>query len=60
MDKGWNFINTAGEYLTDQWFDWVGNFSQGFAKVQLKGKYNYINTDGKLISDQWFDVICRE
>ena len=40
----WNFINTKGEYLSDQWFDWVGSFEDGFARVALKGKWNLLNS----------------
>ena len=37
----WNFINTKGEYLSDQWFDAVWEFVEGFAKVGLNGKFNF-------------------
>ena len=38
-------------------FDWVDNFSEGFALVQLGYKWNFINTDGNLLRDDlWFDV----
>jgi len=39
-------------------FDDTWPFSEGFAKVELDGKYNFINTEGKLLSKRWFDVVC--
>ena len=35
-------------------FDYVGDFSEGFAVVGLNGKYNFVNQEGELLSDQWF------
>ena len=32
----YNFINEKGEYLTDQWFDEVKDFKNGFALVKIK------------------------
>ena len=50
-----NIINTEGQILSKQWFDWIGNFYEGFAVARLNGKYNFINTEGQLLSNQWFD-----
>lgn len=38
-------------------FDWIGNFKEGFAGVELNRKWNYINTEGQLLSKQWFDNV---
>ena len=54
-----NFINTNGDFISDQWFDAVGNFKNGFALVELNGKHNFINTNGDFISNQWFDDACN-
>ena len=35
-------------------FDYVGEFRDGFARVELNDKCNFINTDGEIISNQWF------
>ena len=36
-------------------FDYVGDYIDGYAEVQLNGKWNFINTEGKLLSpEQWF------
>ena len=53
-NKGWNFINTKGKYLSDDWFDYVWKFENGFARVELNGEFIFINTDGELLSDKPF------
>ena len=55
LNDEWNFINTEGQLLLNQWFDYVGYFKEGFAKIILNGKWNFINTDGQLPFNQWFD-----
>ena len=61
LDEKWNFINTGGKLLSEQWFDYACNFSEDFAVyckfavVEIDGKYNFINKEGKLLSKQWFD-----
>ena len=55
-----NFINANGEFLWKEYknYDFVGYFSNGFAKVKIKGKgYNFINPQGELLwkGDKWFD-----
>ena len=36
-------------------FKEIGDFSDGYAKVNLNGKWNFINRNNKLLSDTWFD-----
>ena len=36
-------------------FKKIERFFNGFARVELNGKYNFINQERKLISDTWFD-----
>ena len=55
LNGKWNFINTNGQFLSQQWFDSVWSFNEIFATVQLNGKWNFINTNGQLLSHQWFD-----
>ena len=43
-----------GEPIEDV-FDECYDFSEGFAPVQLKGKWNFINTQGEILSQTWFD-----
>ena len=41
----------------DEIFYYVYNFSDGYAKVKLNGKWNFINRNNKLLSDTWFDWV---
>ena len=55
VDEKYNFIDANRNYLFDEWFEWVGIFHDGLARVKRKdGKFNYIGEDGKLLSEQWF------
>ena len=56
--KGFNFINTNGDFISKVWLDRVWNFDDGFARVYIEGKgYNLINTNGEFISEIWFDNV---
>ena len=60
LNGKYNYLTTDRMLLSpDQWFDWVGTFYDGFARVELNNsKYNFITTDGRLLSpDQWFDAV---
>ena len=57
LNGKWNFINTEGQLLSDQWFNLAGVFNDGFSSVRLNGKWNFINTEGQLLSQQWFDNV---
>ena len=54
-ERQYNFIGEDGKILSEQWFEWIGDFHDGLARVKRKdGKFNYIGEDGKLLSEQWF------
>jgi hypothetical protein len=57
LNGRWNFINTEGKVLTQQWFDDAWDFYNGFARVELNNKYNFIDKEGKILCDQWFDYV---
>ena len=44
----------------DRIFDFVDDFSEGYAKVRLNKKWNFINTDGEYLSDKWFDSSIKD
>ena len=50
-----NFIDTNGNLLSKQWFNYITYFKNGIAIVRLNDKYNFIDTNGKVLSKQWFD-----
>lgn len=52
-----NIINKKRQFISEQWFDGIGNFKDGVSKVWIDDKYNFINTNGDFISKQWFDYI---
>ena len=39
--------------------DDCGYFHNGYARVELDGKYNFIDTDGKYLSKQWWGKCTR-
>ena len=52
----YNLIDKQGKIFSEQWFEWLGIFHDGFAVVQRGDeKYNFIDKDGKFLSEQWFE-----
>ena len=55
---GWNFINTEGKRINDEWYVYVEVFSEGFAVVYKEGLgQNFINTEGKYLTNDWYDWV---
>lgn len=54
--KKYKILKSDGTILLlDEWYDYVGNFYEGFSRVKLKDKgWNFINTEGKRINDEWY------
>ena len=51
----YNLIDANGKQLSEQWFEWIGSFYNGFALVGRENhQYNYIDTKGKILSSEWF------
>ena len=57
LNNKWNFIDTNGNFLSKQWFDYISYFENGFAKVMLNNKYNFIDVNCNLLSKQWFYIV---
>ena len=49
----YNKIDPVFEFKSKS--DFIGDFKDGFAAVDLNGKCNFINAKGQLLSQQWFD-----
>ena len=54
-----NYIDSSGDLLTDEWFDSCTPFQNGLAVVRKGQKVNYIKTDGTYLyntdnTDDWF------
>ena len=51
----YNYIDTNGKLLSNEWFKSASCFYNGFAVVQRGyNQYNFIDRQGKLLSDEWF------
>ena len=55
-DGKYNYKDANGKTLFNEWFEWIGHFFEGFARVERKGDYfsNFIDKNGKLLSEEWF------
>ena len=53
MNDKYNVINN-GRLMLTKWLDYVDDFHDGFARVELNDKANFIDKNGKLLSEQWF------
>ena len=47
-ESKYNYINKQGKLLSDKWFDFAGDFIDGFSLVSLGDKYYRIDTKGRL------------
>ena len=54
-----NILTPQNTFKYQKWFDFIGNFNEGLARVRLNGKYSFINTKGELIGNGnlWFDYV---
>ena len=54
-DSKYNLIGEDGKLLSDEWFDWISGFYDGFALVGRENhEHNYMDKEGKILSEQWF------
>ena len=55
-ERQYNFIDKDGKILSEQWFEWIGDFYDGFAVVKNEDYvYNFIDKKGKILSEKWFE-----
>ena len=55
-ESKYNFIDTKGKILSEQWFEWAEDFQEGFAVVKNEDYvYNFIDKQGKILSEKWFE-----
>jgi hypothetical protein len=45
----WNFINSEGKLLSNEWFNYAESFRQGIAIVKSEGKGGIIDSKGKFV-----------
>ena len=55
----YNVLTPQKAFKYQKWFDFIGKFNEGLARVELNGKWSFINTEGELIGDGnlWFDSV---
>lgn len=54
----YNYIDTNGKLLSNEWFKSASYFYNGFAVVQRGyNQYNFIDRQGKLLSNEWFKSV---
>ena len=52
----WGYVDKSGEIVIDYQYEWAGPFSEeGYALVEVDGKYGYINKDGSWFLKPQFD-----
>lgn len=57
-NKKYNFIDTQGEVIFDQWFDDCDDCGDGYDVVVLNGKKNVFSRERKeLLLDTWVDAV---
>jgi len=54
-NSNWSFIDMNGHLVGTDFYEKVGDFSEGLAPVSRNGKWGYINTDGELIAPLKFE-----
>ena len=55
LNNKWNFLNQSLEIISENWYDNIYAFCNGFAMVEkYYGGYNFINEKGELKFDEWF------
>ena len=52
-DTLWNFIDTKGKILSEEWFRWVDYFKEGLAVVgRINGEWAKIDKNGKIFESK--------
>ena len=54
-----NIVTPQNTFKYQKWFDFIGNFKEGFAIVMLNNRWSFINENGDLIcgGNLWFDDV---
>ena len=60
-ENKWNIFDTSKNMiLCSEWYDYVGNFQDGFAVVRRgDGKCNFIKPDGSILCSEWYEYVSN-
>ena len=59
-DSLWNFFSKDGTFLTDEWFELLDDFADGYAFVKTKDRgCNYIDQNGHFVCRMFYDEISK-
>ena len=58
-DDEWNLITIEGNYISDNWYDYISNFFNGLAVVGKRElprgmSYNLMDLKGEILLDEWY------
>ena len=55
----YNILTSQKAFISQKWLDYIGEFKEGLAAVNLNEKWSFINTQGELIGNGnlWFDYV---
>lgn len=54
----YNYIDTNGKLLSNEWFRYLSCFYNGFAVVKRANcEWNFIDKEGKILSNEWFKSV---
>ena len=51
----WGFKDNEGRIVIAPTFDSAGSFSEGLARVKVKGKWGFINVEGRMVIEPLFE-----
>lgn len=59
LNNMYNVMDLNGRVLLDKWYDYIADFSEGFAVVMKNQEnggdvYNYVSENGTFLSEEWF------
>uniref|UniRef100_UPI0035C67F89 WG repeat-containing protein n=1 Tax=Rhizobium hidalgonense TaxID=1538159 RepID=UPI0035C67F89 len=56
----WGAVDADGKVVISLEYDWLSNWQQGFANVQLNGEEGFLDTNGNLLGGRFFQKVERD